>query len=76
MYWAEALAAQTADPTIAATFAPVAAALEAAEVQIVTELNEVQGQAMDIGGYYAPDVDLGAAAMRPSATLNAVIDGI
>lgn len=76
LYWAEALAAQTADATIASTFAPVASALASAEDTIVTELNEVQGQPMNIGGYYAPDLALGSAAMRPSATLNAVIDGL
>ncbi|MDH2273245.1 NADP-dependent isocitrate dehydrogenase [Moraxella porci] len=69
-YWAEALAAQTKDAEIAAKFAPVAEALSANEAKIVEELNQVQGKATDIGGYYAPDFDKASAAMRPSATLN------
>jgi hypothetical protein len=61
---------------LVARFAPVAAALKANESDIVDELNAVQGQAMDIGGYYHPNRELAARAMRPSATLNAIIDGI
>ncbi len=76
MYWAEALAAQSDDAELAATFGPVAAAMADAEATISQELIDVQGVAMDIGGYYAPDRELGAAAMRPSPTLNAIIDGI
>jgi len=76
MYWAEALAAQTEDAQLAETFAPVAAAMAENEDAITAELIEVQGVAMDIGGYYAPDQELGGQAMRPSATLNAIIDGI
>ena len=75
LYWAEALAAQTADPALAERFAPLAAALRDNEEQIVGELNGVQGQPMDIGGYYFPDEDLARAAMRPSPTLNGIIDG-
>ena len=70
MYWAEELAKQTKDADIAAKFAPVAAALSENESQIVAELNQVQGQAIDIGGYYSPDFDKASQAMRPSATLN------
>ncbi len=73
MYWAEALAAQTADAALAERFGPLASALSTAEATIVDELNEVQGQPMDIGGYYFPDDDLADAAMRPSATLNAIL---
>ncbi len=51
----------------------IAAALVANEDTIVSELNAVQGQAMDIGGYYAPNEELASAAMRPSSTLNALI---
>ena len=76
MYWAEALAAQSDDSDLAAAFAPVAAALADAESAITQELIDAQGVAMDIGGYYAPDRELGTAAMRPSATLNAIIDAI
>ena len=75
-YWAEALAAQTEDADLAAKFAPIAEQLAAQEAAIAAELIDVQGTAMDIGGYYAPDRELGSAAMRPSATLNAIIDGI
>jgi len=75
MYWAQAMAAQTADPELAETFAPLAVALSENEQVIVDELNDVQGQAMDIGGYYFPDEELASAAMRPSPTLNAIIDG-
>ncbi|MED5372913.1 MAG: NADP-dependent isocitrate dehydrogenase [Myxococcota bacterium] len=76
MYWAQALAEQTQDAELAERFAPVAAELSKAEDAIVAELNAVQGQAMDIGGYYHPDPAKAAAAMRPSATLNAIIDGM
>jgi isocitrate dehydrogenase len=72
-YWAEALAAQTADAEVAQRFAAVAAALVEGEAAIVAELNGVQGQPVDIGGYYFPDPDQASAAMRPSPTLNAAI---
>ncbi len=73
MYWAQAIASQTNDAALAARFAPLAAELHNNEATIVAELNEVQGQAMDIGGYYYPDLALATAAMRPSATLNAAL---
>jgi isocitrate dehydrogenase len=76
LYWAAALAAQTADPALAAKFKAPAAALAENEVKIVAELNGVQGKPVDIGGYYHPDSELTAKAMRPSATLNAIIDGL
>ncbi len=76
MFWAEALAAQGDDADLAAAFAPVAAAMADAEAAISEELIDAQGVAMDIGGYYAPDRALASAAMRPSATLNAIIDAI
>ncbi len=69
-YWAQALAAQNKDSTLAAKFAPLAAALTDNEATIVTELNSVQGKAVDIGGYYKPDDTKAAAAMRPSQTFN------
>ena len=75
-YWAEALAAQTADADLAAKFAPVAEQLVAQEQTIADELISVQGVPMDIGGYYAPDLEQGKAAMRPSETLNKIISGI
>ncbi len=74
LYWAQALAAQSDDVGLAAHFAPIANALAASEAAIVAELNGVQGQAMDIGGYYDTDDVRATAAMRPSATLNAIID--
>jgi len=73
MYWAKALADQTDNVDVAAKFAPLAAALAANEDTIVHELNAVQGQPMDIGGYYAPDEALASAAMRPSQTLNELL---
>jgi isocitrate dehydrogenase len=74
LYWAEALAAQTESPELATRFAPLAQQLAASEAAIVGELNGVQGQPMDIGGYYFPDPERRSAAMRPSATLNRIID--
>jgi isocitrate dehydrogenase len=76
MYWAQELAKQTDDPELAAKFAPVAEALTANEDAIVTELNEVQGSPVEMGGYYYPSEDLVVAAMRPSQTFNSVIDAI
>ena len=76
LYWAQELAKQTDDAPLAATFAPVAEALTAGEEQIVAELIAVQGKHAEIGGYYYPDVELVNKVMRPSATLNAVIDAI
>jgi len=76
MYWAQELAKQTDDPELAAKFAPVAEALTANEDAIVTELNEVQGSPVDMGGYYYPSEHLVVAAMRPSTTFNSVIDAI
>jgi len=73
MYWAQALARQSRDPALAAHFAPIAADLAANESRIVAELNGVQGKPVDIGGYYRPNAKLVTAAMRPSATLNAII---
>jgi isocitrate dehydrogenase len=75
LYWAQAMAAQTRDTALQAAFAPLATALTAAEATIVAELNGAQGKPVDIGGYYHPDAAKCAAAMRPSATLNAAIDG-
>ncbi|WP_323674072.1 NADP-dependent isocitrate dehydrogenase [Faecalibacter sp. LW9] len=76
MYWAQALAAQTKDAEIAAKFAPVAEAMTAQEEAIVAELIGAQGTAQDIKGYYQPDYAATSAAMRPSATLNAIVDAI
>ena len=76
LYWAEAMANNPDDAELADRFKPVAEALAANEDKIVAELNAAQGAAVEIGGYYQPDDALTTAAMRPSATLNAIIDGI
>src|SRR4051794_13949606 len=70
MYWAQALADQNEDPDLAARFKPLADELAKNEEKIVEELNAVQGEAVDIGGYYRPDLEKVTAAMRPSETLN------
>jgi len=70
LYWAEELAAQTDDPALAAAFAALAARLSDQEQTIVGELVAVQGDPVDIGGYYQPDPALAEAVMRPSATFN------
>lgn len=75
-YWAEAIAAQSDDSELAEAFKTVFAELSANEDKIVAELNEAQGPACDIGGYYFPNDELADAAMRPSATLNTIIDSI
>jgi isocitrate dehydrogenase len=73
LYWAQALAEQSADPDLARAFQPVAAALSANEPKIVAELLAVQGQKIDIGGYYQPDHKKADAALRPSSTLNDIL---
>jgi len=76
MYWAEALAANTLDPALADKFARAAKAMVDNEDQVNAELLSAQGAAVDIGGYYQPNDELAANAMRPSATMNAIIDAI
>ena len=76
LYWAQALAAQDKDAELKAMFAPVAEKLAAQEAVILAELSAGAGKPADIGGYYAPDAEKTAQAMRPSATLNAVIDAL
>ena len=76
MYWAEALAAQDKDPELKARFAKVAKALQENEAKINAELIGAQGKPVDLGGYYQPDPAKTGKAMRPSPTLNAIIDGI
>ena len=73
LYWAQELAAQTADPALQAVFKPVAAQLASAEKQIVQELVAVQGKPVDLGGYYHPDDVKASAALRPSATFNQIL---
>jgi len=76
LYWAQALAAQDTDTTLRSTFGAVADQLNAGEDRIMVELNGAQGTPQDIGGYYMPDPARAAAAMRPSPTLNAIIDAL
>ncbi len=76
LYWAEALAAQTKDKDIAAKFAPIAKALADNEEKIVAEIAAAEGKPTDVGGYYKPVYEKAFAAMRPSATLNSIIDSI
>ncbi len=73
MYWANAVASQTDDSDLAAKFKPLAETLIANEDKIVEELNSVQGGPVEMGGYYSPTIELVAAAMRPSSTLNTAI---
>jgi isocitrate dehydrogenase len=75
MYWAQALAAQTEDKELKAHFAPMAKQLTDNEEKIIAELNVAQGKPVDIGGYFKPDMKKLEAVMRPSATLNAIING-
>jgi isocitrate dehydrogenase len=76
MYWARALADQQDDAGLASAFGKFADKLEAGESVIVGELNGAQGQPVDLGGYYRPDMDKVAAAMRPSATFNAALQAL
>jgi isocitrate dehydrogenase len=76
MYWAQAMANQDDDPELAARFRQAAEDLEANEAAIIAELGDAQGSPVDIGGYYHPDDHLAAAAMRPSGTLNGIIEAI
>ncbi|MFT7616570.1 MAG: isocitrate dehydrogenase [Planctomycetota bacterium] len=76
LYWAEALVAQDKDATLRKKFSSITKRLADGESSIMTELSKAQGDAVDIGGYYWPDRNLAAAAMRPSATLNEIIDSM
>jgi isocitrate dehydrogenase len=76
LYWAQALAEQTEDAALQAQFSGVAKALGEQETKIIAELAAAQGKPVDIGGYYRPSVSLTSQAMRPSATLNAIIDAV
>ena len=73
-YWAEALAAQTKDTELAATFAPVYEAFQSNEAKINEELIGAQGKRQEIGGYYQPNYKATSKAMRPSETLNTILD--
>ncbi len=73
LYWAQALANQENDPELQKTFKKVAGALEKSTDQILEELKNAQGASQDIGGYYKPNPELIAKAMRPSAVFNSVL---
>ena len=75
-FWAEAVARQDRDPEMKARFAALAERLAANEDQINAELLAAQGEPEDVGGYFAPNPDLAAKAMRPSPTLNAAIEAV
>jgi isocitrate dehydrogenase len=76
MYWAQALAAQEKDADLKNKFKHVAAAMKTNETAILEELNNAQGNPVNIGGYYKPNDTLATKAMRPSNTLNEIIDTI
>jgi len=76
MFWAQALAAQDQDAELQKAFSDLADTLAKQEDQILEELNSVQGEAVDIGGYYFPDDEKADAAMRPSKTLNDALASI
>ena len=76
LYWAEALANQTNDSELQSVFTKVAQDITANEQKIVQELIEAQGESVDIGGYYLPNDELASKVMRPSTTLNSIIDQI
>ncbi|MEH3139742.1 MAG: NADP-dependent isocitrate dehydrogenase [Mycobacterium kyogaense] len=76
MYWAQELANQSEDAELAEHFGPLAAKLAEQEDTIVSELNAVQGEAVDIGGYYYPDREKTAAVMRPSKTFNDALESL
>jgi isocitrate dehydrogenase len=76
LYWAQELANQDGDPKLAERFAPLAERLAADEEKVLAELAEVQGSEVDIGGYYRPDPERVACAMRPSATFNAALSSL
>ncbi|NOQ90477.1 MAG: NADP-dependent isocitrate dehydrogenase, partial [Gammaproteobacteria bacterium] len=76
MYWAQAMAEQSDNKELQDAFTPIAQQLTDNENKIVEELNTVQGKAADVGGYYRPDRKLMSKVMRPSSTLNGVIDSI
>jgi isocitrate dehydrogenase len=76
LYWAQELASQSEDEALAERFTELARRLAGDEDTIVSELNEVQGSAVDIGGYYRPDPERVAAAMRPSKAFNAALEAM
>jgi isocitrate dehydrogenase len=76
LFWAQSLAAQEEDPTLAELFTQVAQQLATSEETLLGELLAVQGDAVDVGGYFRPDAQRADEVMRPSRTLNTVIDAL
>ena len=76
LYWAQALAEQTKDTELATKFKNVAQQLADNEIKIIEELNSAQGENVDLDGYYLADVEVASANMRPSDTLNAIIESL
>ena len=76
MYWAGELAAQSEDSELKAKFSALASTLEASEAKIVEELNSAQGNKLDIGGYYHPNLEAVSKFMRPSNTLNSALESL
>ena len=76
MYWAEALAEQNDDLELKNEFTSISESLRSNEDQIVSELLQIQGSPVDVGGYYQPDDEKAASKMRPSITFNDIIDNI
>ena len=74
--WARSLSEQGQDAELASIFGPIASAMESGRDAIIAELNGVQGPAMDVGGYYQPDPEKASKAMRPSETLNGIVEGL
>jgi isocitrate dehydrogenase len=76
LYWAQELASQADDPELGDRFKALAERLQADEEDIVEELNSVQGEAVDLGGYYLPDPERANAAMRPSERFNQALEAL
>ncbi len=76
LYWAQALAQQTKDKDLQGRFSKLAKELGDHEGKIIEELNAAQGKAVDLGGYYVPDLGKVLKAMRPSATFNTALEAL
>src|SRR5690606_8172276 len=76
MYWAEALANQDKDESLRIIFSEVSNQMKDKEVEIIHQLNEIQGRPVDIAGYYLPDINLVYKALRPNETINSILTSI
>ena len=76
LYWAQGIANQDKNTELRAEFTPIAEALSNNEEKIISELNEIQGQAVNIGAYYQPNDAIASEAMRPSTTLNTILQSL